>query len=70
MTHEETAILNFLEEAPDAWYSRREVARKAVNRRIYEEDRNWASPAFSGMIERGLIEESATGSIKFKKRAW
>ena len=70
MTWEETTVLNFLGEAPETWYSRREISRKAVNRRVYEEDPNWAMAAITSLTGRGLIEESAAGSFKFKKKGW
>ena len=70
MTTEETVILTFLEESPETWFSRREVARKAVRREEYEENRNWATGAFSSLMARGLIEENEGGNIKFKKRSW
>ena len=70
MTTEETVILTFREESPETWFSRREVARKAVRREEYEENRNWATGAFSSLMARGLIEENEGGNIKFKKRSW
>jgi len=68
MTWEETTVLNFLGETPEAWYSRREIARKAINRRIYEEEPNWATGALASLLSRGLIEENAAGSLKIKNR--
>ena len=70
MTTEETVILTFLEESPETWFSRREVARKAVRREEYEENRNWATGALSSLMARGMIEENEGGNIKFKKRSW
>lgn len=68
MNTEESVVLNFLEESPETWYSRREVARKAVHRSEYEENPNWASPIISSLLSRGLIEENNSGAIKYKKR--
>ena len=67
MNFEETTVLDFLKATPELWYSRREVARKAVRRRDYEENPNWAATAITSLLGRGLIEESAAGSIKFKQ---
>jgi hypothetical protein len=70
MTYEESTVMNFLEETPDAWYSRREVARKAVKRKIFQEDPNWAAVAISSLLTQGLIEENVAGTIKFKKKSY
>lgn len=70
MTSEEAVILQFLEENPETWFSRREVARKAVSREEYEANRNWASAAFSGLLLRGKIEENESGHVKFRQRSW
>lgn len=67
MSTEETVVLGFLEESPETWYSRREVARKAVRRSEWEENPNWAAGAISGLLSRGKIEENSSGSIKFRK---
>ncbi len=68
MNTEDSVVLDFLGEAPETWYSRREVARKAVHRRDYEENPNWAMASISGLLSRGMIEENTSGAIKFKKR--
>jgi uncharacterized membrane protein len=70
MTWEETTVLNFLGETPETWFSRREIARKAIHRRTYEEDPNWAVGAIASLSSRGLVEENAAGNFKFKKRGW
>jgi hypothetical protein len=67
MTWEETTVLNFLEETQETWFSRREIARKAINRRNYEKDPNWAAAAITSLSSRGLIEENAAGTFKFRQ---
>lgn len=67
MTYEETRVLQFLEESPETFYSRREIARKAVKRREFEENPQWASAAISALLEREEIEENLAGSIRWKK---
>jgi len=68
MTYEETLVLQFLEESPESFYSRREIARKAVKRREFEENPQWAVSAISALLEREEIEENIAGSIGWKKR--
>lgn len=70
MTWEETTVLSFLGQTPETWYSRREIARKAINRRTYEEDPNWAMGAIASLLSRGLVEENVAGNLKFKKRSF
>lgn len=68
MTYEETLVLQFLEESPESFYSRREIARKAVKRREFDENPQWAVSAISTLLEREAIEENLAGSIGWKKR--
>jgi len=68
MTYEETLVLQFLEESPESFFSRREIARKAVKRREFEENPQWAVSAIAALLEREEIEENIAGSIGWKKR--
>ncbi len=68
MTYEETLVLQFLEESPESFFSRREIARKAVKRREFEENPQWAVSAIATLLEREEIEENIAGSIGWKKR--
>ena len=42
MTTEELAIMNFLRGTPDDFVARREIARKALKRTVFEENPHWA----------------------------
>ncbi len=70
MSTEEDVVLRFLEENPETWFSRREIARKAVHRSEFEENPNWATAAISGLITRSKVEENESGSIRLKPRNW
>jgi hypothetical protein len=67
MTYEETAILNFLKGSPDAYLARREIARKALKRTIFEENPHWADAPLSSLVDQGLVEQNESGHYKIKK---
>jgi hypothetical protein len=66
MNDEEVLILRLLESSPDAVYSRREIARKAVRRKVFDENPNWAAASITHLLDRGEIEEDASGGIHCK----
>ena len=41
MTDEEQKIIEFLKGSPDSFFGRREIARKAVKRNLFEENPRW-----------------------------
>ena len=43
MTSEGLTILQFMQSNPDAWYSRKEISRRAVSRAEAEENPQWAT---------------------------
>ena len=53
MNYEETAILNFLRGSPDAYLARREIARKALKRTIFEENPHWADAPLGSLVDQG-----------------
>jgi hypothetical protein len=69
MNYEEALIVNFLKEYPETVFSRREIARKAVKRREFEENPEWANAALSGLVDRDVIEEDKTGGFKLKPKS-
>jgi hypothetical protein len=69
MTQEEQLVLNFLEASPESWFARREIARRAVKRRVYEEDRNWADNALSSLVAQRIVEQDANGLFRIRRRS-
>jgi hypothetical protein len=67
---EENTILQFLDSNPKAEYSRREIARRAVKRRVYEENERWADGPLSALVARGLIELNDKGLYKSVRPDW
>jgi hypothetical protein len=66
MTYEETAIMNFLKGSPDDYLARREIARKALKRTIFEEDPHWADAPLGSLVDQGLVEQNDSGHYKIK----
>ena len=67
MTYEETAILMLLRGSPDAYLARREIARKALKRAVFEENPHWADAPLASLVEQELIEQNESGHYKIKK---
>lgn len=59
--------MNFLKCNPETWFNRKEIAKKAGGRRLYEENNHWCSPALQSLLEHELIERNDTGHYKFSK---
>jgi hypothetical protein len=69
MTYEETAILDFLQGIPDAFVARREIARKAQKRIVFEEDPHWADAPLSSLVDHGVLEQNETGHYRIKQKS-
>ena len=67
MTYEEMAIINFLKGSPESFVARREIARKALKRTIFEENPHWADAPLAGLVDQDLIEQDESGHYKIKK---
>jgi hypothetical protein len=68
MTYEEMAIMNFLRGSPN-YVARREIARKALKRTVFEENPHWADAPLTGLVDQGLVEQDESGHYKIKKCA-
>ncbi len=66
MTHEEIAIMNFLQ-GNRAFVARREIARKALRRQVFEEDPHWADIPLAALVDRGELEQDDSGHFRIKK---
>jgi hypothetical protein len=67
MTCEELAIINFLKGSPDAFLARREIARKALKRTVFEENPHWADAPLASLVDQDLVEQDDSGHYKIKK---
>jgi hypothetical protein len=67
MSYEETAIIDFLKGNPDAFVARREIARKALKRTVFEENPHWADAPLSSLVDQALVEQDDSGHYRIKK---
>ena len=68
MSYEEMAIMNFLAGSPEGFMARREIARKALKRTIFEENPHWADAPLSALVDQGLVEQDDSGHFRIKKQ--
>ena len=61
MTSEGLIILQFMQSDSEAWYSRKEISRRAVSRKEFEENPQWATAALAGLMNDGIIETNPAG---------
>ena len=67
MNDEELTILCFLRICPETYYSRREVARKSVRRKVFNENPQWADVPLASLVGKRLIERNENGLYRMKK---
>jgi hypothetical protein len=67
MTYEETAIMTFLRGSPDAYLARREIARKALKRTLFEENPHWADAPLASLVDQDMVEQDESGHYKIKR---
>jgi len=67
MTYEEFAIMSFLRRSPADYAARREIARKALKRTLFEENPHWADAPLASLVAQGLIEQDQSGHYKIRK---
>jgi hypothetical protein len=67
MTWQEQAVYDYLKANPQSAFNRKEISKKAVKRKVYEEDPNWALAAFSSLLNEELIEKDDSGHYRFMK---
>jgi hypothetical protein len=67
MTTEESAIVMFLQGSPDAFMARKEIARKAVKRSVFEENPHWADAALASLLNQGILEQNESAQYRLTK---
>ncbi len=67
MTYEELAIINFLRATPECYVARREIARKAQKRVVFEENPHWADAPLNALVEQGHLEQDESGHYRIRK---
>jgi hypothetical protein len=68
MTDEQVLIVNFLQTSPETWFVRKEIARRAVKRSVYDENNHWADAALAELVVTGVLERNDSGLYRIKKK--
>ncbi len=66
MDAEERQIYHFLKGWKNEFVSAREVCRRAGGKHLYREDREWAKPILSRMVDRGILESDGSMHYRIK----
>jgi len=64
MTTEEQSIIDFLQSCPKSFFGRREIARKAVRRDVFEENQNWANAPLTSLVSQRKVEQNDSGHYR------
>jgi ABC-type uncharacterized transport system ATPase subunit len=67
MMHEESAIIIFLEGSPDVFIARKEIARKAQKRQVFEENSHWVDAPLASLLNQGPIEQNDACQYRIHK---
>jgi hypothetical protein len=67
MTDTEQTIVGFLATSPETYFARREIARRAVRREVYEENPHWVEAPLASLLDKKIIEQNQTGLYRMKK---
>jgi hypothetical protein len=67
MTDEQVQIMNFMQTSPETWFARKEIARRAVRRSVYDENNHWADAALAELLVLGVLERSDSGLYRIKQ---
>jgi hypothetical protein len=67
MTHEECLILDFLRANPETAFARKEIARRAVKRTVYEANPHWVDIPLQALVAKGMVEIDDSGFYRLRK---
>ncbi len=67
MTADELTIVGFLSGSPESYYARREIARRAVKRQVYEENPHWVDAPLAGLVDQGVVEKDENGLYRLRQ---
>ncbi len=67
MDHLEFAIVDFLRSNPETWFSRKEIARKAIGRDGFEENQHWIDVPLAALVGKKAVEQNDFGLYRLGK---
>ncbi len=66
MSDEENIVLTYLQSNPSSAFARREIARRAVKRIIYEQNPRWVDAPLASLVGRQLVVIDEGGNYRLK----
>ena len=66
MDADEREIFHFLKTRGGEYVNAVEIARRAGNKKRFYDDPNWAKPVLMRMVDRGLLQNDASGRYRLK----
>jgi hypothetical protein len=67
MNDEQTVIINFLKCSPGAWFAKKEIARRGVKRKEFEDNPRWSEEPLRELIAQQLVEQNNDGQVRLKQ---
>jgi uncharacterized protein YneF (UPF0154 family) len=67
MSDEQVLIINFLKCSPEAWFGKKEIARRAVKRKEFEDNPRWSEEPLRELIAQHVVEENKDGQVRLKQ---
>ena len=67
MTFKEREIVYYLKASPQAFFSAREIARRAAGKKTYQESPNWVKAVLPRMVEKGMLGMDSAGHFRIKR---
>jgi hypothetical protein len=61
------AIMTLLRGSPNVYFARREIARKALRRSVFEENPHWADAPLVSLVDQNLVEQDESGHYRIKR---
>ena len=66
MTTDEIEIVAYLQQNPEGFFARKEIARRAKNREEYEANPHWAAAPLNSLVQQGVVEQNDSGHYRLK----
>jgi hypothetical protein len=66
MDADEIEVSLYLKGWPGQFVSLAQISRRAISRKRYEREPNWAVPVLSRMVDKGIVESDSGGHYRLK----
>lgn len=67
MNDEQIIIINFLKGSPETWFGKKEIARRAAKRKVFEENPHWSDEPLAELIAQEVVEQNNDGQVRLKQ---